>query len=760
MILSTDMHTETNCNIQGNTFSIKASPIAFDILSSKLYSNPTLAVVRELLTNAYDSQLAAGNPDKQIDVVFPTALENEFSIRDYGTGLSKEDVMHLYTTFFGSTKSDSNDFTGGFGLGSKTPFAYTASFTVTSYFNGIKYVFLATKKDGYPSILPISEETTTEPNGLHIRIPVSDSVSNKFFEETKDFLSLVPEIKIHSNMEFNKNVAFVTENNISLYAPSRTSKVYTWQKDAGVFIKQGQNTYRVTAEIDRRTHRTLNEFYGEMDIVYEVPIGTLGITPSREQLAKDAPNMVKLQQILEELEEKLTELIKKLTTEAYASEVKLPYCISRVYQSYLYSKYFYFSGHVSSYYFKWSKEETCLKFNTYEYKQLAASQATAERNYFIYSTYSYIFVYIKNFKDRTISKKLNNIIKNYPEFTQTRVILFNIEDSAYYHDKSALQAVRDLKSLAWTLSNAEELKYDITVMSVTDFMRKYPNAKTPKRTSLPKTTATKPRLVNFGWVNTLEPVQSNMYARESRDLSSFLQNSNNLIVAVNTTEDNVQTVYNRVYNFFRKGMMRLKDVNGKEFILDYLLDKLGLATKPTSLNIVVTAKGNVKKFPAIPTIDLAELNEVIVNTDFKCMLPYTGNWSRYINRFEVAKKFFTEAEQRFLEKTYAYKRHMMINKYVLLNCPNFSAKCNLINYDIYRYILDICNLAHNDFMRTDTDKLVDSIISEKLAAVYRYVYRCTDSTNYYTYKYKPKLKNKFKVALFKFLREGGNNVLL
>ena len=99
-------------------------------------------------------------------------------------------------------------------------------------------------------------------------------------------------------------------------------------------------------------------------------------------------------------------------------------------------------------------------------------------------------------------------------------------------------------------------------------------------------------------------------------------------------------------------------------------------------------------------------------------------------------------------------------KYVLLNCPNFSAKCNLINYDIYRYILDICNLAHNDFMRTDTDKLVDSIISEKLAAVYRYVYRCTDSTNYYTYKYKPKLKNKFKVALFKFLREGGNNVLL
>ena len=131
MILDANTHTETNCTIQGNSFSIKASPIAFDILSSKLYSNPVLAVVRELLTNAYDSQVAAGNADKEIDVIFPTALDTEFSIRDYGTGLSKEDVMTLYTTFFDSTKSNSNDFTGGFGLGSKTPFSYTSSFTST-----------------------------------------------------------------------------------------------------------------------------------------------------------------------------------------------------------------------------------------------------------------------------------------------------------------------------------------------------------------------------------------------------------------------------------------------------------------------------------------------------------------------------------------------------------------------------------------------------------------------------------------------------
>ena len=70
------------------------------------------------------------------------------------------------------------------------PFAYTSSFTVTSFFNGIKYVFLATKKDGYPSILPISEESTTEPNGLLIRIPVNKDILNKFYDEENGAISI------------------------------------------------------------------------------------------------------------------------------------------------------------------------------------------------------------------------------------------------------------------------------------------------------------------------------------------------------------------------------------------------------------------------------------------------------------------------------------------------------------------------------------------------------------------------------------------
>ena len=165
MILGETNKTETNCNLEGKAFSIKNSPVAFEILSSKLYSDANMAVVRELLCNAYDSHKACGKQDVPIHVQLPSYLNKNFIIRDYGLGLSKEDVIDLYTTFFHSTKADSNDFTGCFGLGSKTPFSYTDAFTVTSYWNGTKYSFVAAKKDGYPNIYCINEEDTDECNG-------------------------------------------------------------------------------------------------------------------------------------------------------------------------------------------------------------------------------------------------------------------------------------------------------------------------------------------------------------------------------------------------------------------------------------------------------------------------------------------------------------------------------------------------------------------------------------------------------------------
>ena len=155
-----------------NQFSIAQTSKMFKILSDSLYSDKVMAVVRELATNAYDSHVSAGNKNPFL-VKLPTAADPNFSVRDYGTGLSQKDMENLYTTYGASNKNDSNDFVGCLGLGSKSPFAYTKSFTTTSYFNGKQYTYIAAIDDaGVPTLNLIHSTDTTEPNGLEISFAV------------------------------------------------------------------------------------------------------------------------------------------------------------------------------------------------------------------------------------------------------------------------------------------------------------------------------------------------------------------------------------------------------------------------------------------------------------------------------------------------------------------------------------------------------------------------------------------------------------
>ena len=157
-------------------FRIKNSAIAFEILSSGLYSNKYRAILRELGCNAYDSHVEAGYPEKPFTVHIPTRMNPEFSIRDYGTGLSHDQIMNLYTTYFESTKSNSNDFVGCMGLGSKSPFSYTKNFTITAIQNGTKGVYSAfIGSQGVPSIIQLSSEDTDQENGLMVSFPVENS---------------------------------------------------------------------------------------------------------------------------------------------------------------------------------------------------------------------------------------------------------------------------------------------------------------------------------------------------------------------------------------------------------------------------------------------------------------------------------------------------------------------------------------------------------------------------------------------------------
>lgn len=170
-----DLAIMHNVNSVGE-FRIKNSHRAFEILSSGLYSNKVLAIIRELSCNAYDSHVAAGRRDQSFDVHLPNQLEPWFSIRDYGIGLTHDQVVNIYTTYFETTKSDSNDYIGALGLGSKSPFSYTNNFTVIAIKDHRRGIYTAFINDlGVPSIALMYEEDTNEPNGLEVRFAVTNS---------------------------------------------------------------------------------------------------------------------------------------------------------------------------------------------------------------------------------------------------------------------------------------------------------------------------------------------------------------------------------------------------------------------------------------------------------------------------------------------------------------------------------------------------------------------------------------------------------
>jgi hypothetical protein len=138
--------------------------------------------------------------------------------------------------------------------------------------------------------------------------------NSEFFKETQKYLDFIPEIKVNSNKELIREQPFLEWDNIKLYKLFRKHGYYSWQFDKGVFVKQGQNIYRIDQYIqDHGFNYDLRDSLDMVDIVYEVPIGTLAITPSREQLASDESNKIKLKNIAEDLIDKANKIIEYVT---------------------------------------------------------------------------------------------------------------------------------------------------------------------------------------------------------------------------------------------------------------------------------------------------------------------------------------------------------------------------------------------------------------------------------------------------------------
>ena len=298
------LHTKTNTSTKSESivesnYSIDATAKAFAILSDGLYSNKILAVVRELSTNAYDSHVAAGCPEKPFDVTLPTSLDHEFSVRDYGTGLSKEDCMSLYTTYFRSDKTDSNDAVGCLGLGSKSPFAYTDQFMVESFYNGSHMTFSAYKNENdEPVFALLTEQRTDEPNGLKVSFATDSNDTFAFRHEAGNvwkYFVTTPNVNIEIEID-SQGDAVMSGDDWKIC--NKANRGYAKNE-----IVMGQIAYELDADqFDGEVYDLLWRGHG---LIVYANIGDVDITPSRESLSYNSRTKEfihnKIKTILEEI---------------------------------------------------------------------------------------------------------------------------------------------------------------------------------------------------------------------------------------------------------------------------------------------------------------------------------------------------------------------------------------------------------------------------------------------------------------------------
>lgn len=289
-------------------FKIQTSSKAFKILSNNLYKNKIRAIIRELSCNALDAH-QLNNCTDPFDILVPTEIDPRFQIRDYGPGLNDEDMNELYTTYFASTKNESNEFRGALGLGSKTPFSYTSAFTVVSYHGGYKTKFNALLEHGEPALYQVSKTPCDERTGLEITIPVRSDDLRTWFREVgyvlRPFINNKPNIR-----GVDVNINYIPDEDV--LCSSSTQSAYPVYKydSSGIYANYGNIIYPIDDYSDElldicNKYPWISNVGGTYIIKFDM--GELDIQPSREELSFDDITLNNIHKKLKSIDDNLRE---------------------------------------------------------------------------------------------------------------------------------------------------------------------------------------------------------------------------------------------------------------------------------------------------------------------------------------------------------------------------------------------------------------------------------------------------------------------
>jgi len=137
-----------------------------------LYEHKVRTPVQEVISNARDAHREVGKPDHTFDI---KVTDTEFIVRDYGSGINPEKAENIFCSIGESTKTGDNNQTGGFGIGAKSPLAYTKQFEMYSYVKGTQYHYVIAKNGEMLDMNLVSTSSTKLKDGTKVIIPIIKS---------------------------------------------------------------------------------------------------------------------------------------------------------------------------------------------------------------------------------------------------------------------------------------------------------------------------------------------------------------------------------------------------------------------------------------------------------------------------------------------------------------------------------------------------------------------------------------------------------
>ena len=264
-------------DIQENRVGIDVKNIDFiaSLLTSNLYSFPFKSFLREIISNAYDSHVEAGT-DKPIIMLIKD--DRTISIRDYGVGISPERFELIYKNIGSSTRRDSNDFIGAFGIGRFAPLSCADNVLINSYYNGIKYSYLMYKNGTGINVDTIGQ-IPLEDCQQGVEVVIDYPVSESEFKDAVESLYFFDSLHIEA-----KDCRYAINSIVSTFKSRQIKNYGAFSSIIKGFISYTSNNYVRIGNVVYPVDNNIAGLEGFGHIFLNCEIGSIQVTPNREAI--------------------------------------------------------------------------------------------------------------------------------------------------------------------------------------------------------------------------------------------------------------------------------------------------------------------------------------------------------------------------------------------------------------------------------------------------------------------------------------------